>query len=231
MSSQATKFLHRKGTLERKENYSVIMIFGSKENPSFLPCHIIDKMFVTQIARKYNHWLHFFHGKRKKQFIPLPWKVGDFMFINVNKIDKFAGHFKNLNLKYDERIKGFDPNGIFQEHLLSVGFSISFIHRRLTEDINSDENTPASDDCDVETLQNTTKLYRQQGKGSSEKSVHSLANNPKSTTSWRIASMAHPSKKETHKSSNGGGDKNPPCGKIDSSHKLPLTKKRKNIVG
>jgi hypothetical protein len=43
--------------------------------------------------------------------------------------------------------------------------------------------------------------------------------------------MTHPSKKATQKSSNGGGDKNPPRGKIDSSHKLPVTKKRKNIVG
>ena len=66
MSGQATKFLDRKGTLEQKENYSVIMIFGSKENPVFLPCHIMDKMFVREIARKYNYWLHFFHGKRKK---------------------------------------------------------------------------------------------------------------------------------------------------------------------
>jgi hypothetical protein len=43
--------------------------------------------------------------------------------------------------------------------------------------------------------------------------------------------MAHPSKKATQKHSNGGGDKNPPRGKIDSSHKIPVTKKRKNIVG
>jgi hypothetical protein len=43
--------------------------------------------------------------------------------------------------------------------------------------------------------------------------------------------MAYPSKKATQKSSNGGGDKNPLYRKIDSSHKLPLTKKRKNIVG
>jgi hypothetical protein len=35
MSGQATKFLDRKGTLEQMENYSVIMIFGSKENPCF----------------------------------------------------------------------------------------------------------------------------------------------------------------------------------------------------
>jgi hypothetical protein len=207
------------------------MIFGSKENPAFLPCHITDNMFVTEIARKYNYWLHFFHGKRKKQFIPLPSKVGDFVFRNVNKIDEFAGHFKNLNLKYAERIKGFDPNGIFREHLLLVGFSSSFIHRRLTEDIDSDNNTLAFDDCDVETLQSTTELYKQQGKGSDEKSVQSPANTPKSTTSHSISSTTHPSKKATQKFSNGGGDKNPPRRKIDSSHKLPLMKKRKNIVG
>jgi hypothetical protein len=74
-------------------------------------------------------------------------------------------------------------------------------------------------------------LYRQQGKGSGEKSVQSSANTPKSMTSWSIASTAHPSKKATQKSSNGGGYKNPPRAKIDSSHKLPLTKRRKNIIG
>jgi hypothetical protein len=73
-------------------------------------------------------------------------------------------------------------------------------------------------------------LYRQQGKGSGEKSGQSSASTPKSTTSQSIASTAHPSKKATQKSSNRGGDKNPPRGKIDSSHKFPPTKKRKNIV-
>jgi hypothetical protein len=79
----------------------------------------------------------------------------------INKIDKFTSHFKNLNLKYVESLKGFDLNGIFLEHLLVVGFSNTFIHRRLTEDNDSDENNPASGDCDVETLQRTTELYRQ----------------------------------------------------------------------
>jgi hypothetical protein len=50
MSDQASKFLDRKGTLEQMENYNVISIFGSKENPSFLLCHISDKIFVTEIA-------------------------------------------------------------------------------------------------------------------------------------------------------------------------------------
>jgi hypothetical protein len=91
-------------------------------------------MFVTEIARQYNYWLHFFHEKRKKQFIPLPWKVGDFIFRNMNKIDEFAGHFHSLNLRYVERVKGFDPSGIFVEHLLAIGFNNSFINTILNED-------------------------------------------------------------------------------------------------
>jgi hypothetical protein len=42
--------------------------------------------------------------------------------------------------------------------------------------------------------------------------------------------MTHQIKKVTHSSLGGGGDKNPPLGKIESSHKLPLRNKRKKIV-
>jgi hypothetical protein len=51
MYDQASKFLDRKGTLEQMENYKFIRIFDSKENPSFLPCHISEKLFVTEISR------------------------------------------------------------------------------------------------------------------------------------------------------------------------------------
>jgi hypothetical protein len=50
-------------------------------------------------------------------------------------------------------------------------------------------------------------------------------------TSRNIAPTTHPSKKATHNSSNARGDKNPPHGKIDSSYKLPVRKKRKNVAG
>jgi hypothetical protein len=69
---QENKFLDKKGMLEKMENHNVISIFGFKENPSFLPCHLSDKMFITEVARQYNLCLHFFHEKRKKQSIPLP---------------------------------------------------------------------------------------------------------------------------------------------------------------
>jgi hypothetical protein len=87
----------------------------------------LKKLFFAEVARKYNFWLHFFHEKRKKKFIPLPWKIGDFMFININKIDEFENHFKNVNLKYVEKIKGFDLNKIFVGNMISVEFNNSFI--------------------------------------------------------------------------------------------------------
>jgi hypothetical protein len=51
----------------------------------------------------------------------------------MNKIDEFSSHFHNLNLKYVENIRGFDPNEIFVEHMLTVGFISSFIHIVLGE--------------------------------------------------------------------------------------------------
>jgi hypothetical protein len=42
--------------------------------------------------------------------------------------------------------------------------------------------------------------------------------------------MTYPSNKVTHTYSGGGGDNNPPSGKIESSHKLPAGKKWNTIV-
>jgi hypothetical protein len=43
ISEHDRKFLEKKGTMEQMENHSVIRILCSKENPSFLPCHVSDK--------------------------------------------------------------------------------------------------------------------------------------------------------------------------------------------
>jgi hypothetical protein len=230
MYDQASKFLDRKGTLEQMENNNVIRIFGSQENPSFLPCYISDKMFVTEVARQYNYWLHFFHEKRKKQFIPLPWKVGDFIFRNMNKIDEFVCHFHSLNLRYVERIKGFDPTGIFVEHLLENDFNNSFINIVMNEDGDNDSGIPAHDTGDLETILNTNDSYKQKGKGPGEKSAQSPIVTSKSIISWSSAPTTHQIKKVIHISSGGGGDKNPSSGKNERSHKLPLRKKIKKIV-
>jgi hypothetical protein len=90
ISNHAYKFLEKNRMLEKMENHSVIKIFCSKENPSFFPYHVSDKNFIMEVARQYNFWLHFFHKKQKKQFIPLPWKIGNFIFKNINKIDDFV---------------------------------------------------------------------------------------------------------------------------------------------
>jgi hypothetical protein len=52
--------------------------------------------------------------RKTKQFIPPPWKVGDFLCRNINKIDEFVDYFKKLNLTYVERIKGLTLMGFFE---------------------------------------------------------------------------------------------------------------------
>jgi hypothetical protein len=157
-------------------------------------------------------------------------KIGDFIFRNIKKIDEFENHFYNLNLKYDENIKGFDPNGIFVEHMLAVGFRNSFIHTVLSEEENNNLGAPAHNDGDLETVLSTNEFYKKKGKGPDEKSVQSPTITSNTTTSHSNAPTAHPTKKVTNTISNDGGEKKPPSGKIESSHKLPLKTKRGKML-
>jgi hypothetical protein len=52
----------------------------------------------------------------------------------------------------------------------------------------------------------------------------------KNTTSRSNAPATNPVKKSINNSSSGGGYKNPPSGKIESYHKLPVRKKRKTSL-
>jgi hypothetical protein len=132
----------------------------------------------------------------------------------MNNIDEFTGHFHDMNLRYAERVRGFDPSIIFVEHLLAIGFSNSFINAILNEDRDNDSSTPAHDTGDLETILITNESYKHKGKGPREKSVKSPHVTPKSKTPRSSAPMAHQIKKMTHSSSGGGGDKNPPSEKI-----------------
>jgi hypothetical protein len=58
-----------------------------------------------------------------------------------------------------------------------------------------------------------------------EKISQSPTVTPKSTTSQSSTPVTHQIKNVTHSSLGGGGDKNPPSRKIESSHKLPFRKK------
>jgi hypothetical protein len=202
-----------------------------KRESFFFPYYVSDKVFITEVARKYNSWLHFFQEKRKNKFIPLPWNIGEFIFRNINKIDEFANHFNNVSLKYVEKIKGFDPNKIFVGHMLLVGFNNSFIQTIFNEEEEGKiQRTPVHNVSVLETLLSSNDLYKQRGKGPSERSDYYPVVTPKSTRSRSSAPMTHPIKKTVNNSSSGGGEKNPPPGKIENSHKFPVRKKRKNLV-
>jgi hypothetical protein len=153
------------------------------------------------------------------------------MFKNINKIDEFANHFNNVNLKYVEMIKGFDPNKIFEGHMLSVHFNNSFIQIILNEKEEGNiQRTHVHEAGDLETLLRSNDFYKQRGKGPIERSAQSLVVTPKNTTSRRNAPMAHLVKKVVNSSSSGGGENNHPPVKFESSHKLLVRKKRKNLV-
>jgi hypothetical protein len=51
--------------------------------------------------------------EEKKNIIPLPWKVGEFVLKNVNKINEFTTHSSIFNLRYAEIIREFNPDNIF----------------------------------------------------------------------------------------------------------------------
>ena len=157
------------------ENYNVIRIFGSKQNPCFLPCHISGTMFFAGTTREYIYWLHFFHEKRKGQFMYMPWKVWDFMVRN---------HFNSY-------------------------FTYTILNGLWTS---------------------TNDSHKQNRKDPGEKSDESPTATAKTTSSRVSTPMDYPSNKFTHSYSCRGGDKNPPSGKIESSHKLPMRKKWKTIV-
>jgi hypothetical protein len=101
----------------------------------------------------------------------MPWKIGHCIFKNINKIDEFVNHFQNENLKYVERIKGFDPNIFFLEHMMSVGFNNSFIHTILSEEEDNNLGSHSHKVGDLETILNTNEFCKNKGKGPNEKST------------------------------------------------------------
>jgi len=70
-------------------------------------------------------------------------------------------------------------------------------------------------------------IFITQKKNPGEKSAQSLVVTVKNATSKRSTPVAHPIKKYVKNMSSGGGDKNIPSRKIESSHKRAMRKKRK----
>jgi hypothetical protein len=82
----------------------------------------------------------------------------------------------------------------------------------------------------MEMVLSINEFYKKKGKGPNDKSSQSPTVTPKTTTSQRNSPVAHPSRKLTKSSLGGGGEKNPTPRKVERSHKLPLRKKRKNVM-
>jgi hypothetical protein len=92
LSLEALNFLDKKGIIENMDNYKILKIYCSRERPLFLPYYIPEKILVIEVARMYKLWFHFFHQKRKEQFIPLAWRIGEILLRGITKIDEFYIH-------------------------------------------------------------------------------------------------------------------------------------------
>jgi hypothetical protein len=66
ISEQAASFLDNKGTLQYLDNYTIIRIFGSTEQPSLIPFHVTDIIFIAEIEHQYSYWFYLFQRKKKK---------------------------------------------------------------------------------------------------------------------------------------------------------------------
>jgi hypothetical protein len=63
-----------------------------------------------------------------------------------------------VNLKYVEKIMGFDPNRISVEHMLAVEFNNSFIHTIRSEEEDNNLGAPAHNVGDLETILSTNEF-------------------------------------------------------------------------
>jgi hypothetical protein len=114
--------------------------------------------------------------------------------------------------------------------MLSVGFNNSFIHTILSEEDNNNLGVLVHNVGDLEIVISSNEFYKKKGKGLGEKSAQYPIFTPKNNTSRRNDPTTYPTRKFTNNSSSDRGEKNPPSGKTESSQKIPLRKKRKNVV-
>ena len=53
---------------------------------------------------------------------------------SVSNIDEFFVQFDPYKLKVVDYMKGFDPQQLFMNHIISTGFSVSFINTYIYEE-------------------------------------------------------------------------------------------------
>jgi hypothetical protein len=215
------------------KEFIVIRLFGSEEKPFLLPFYVSDKLFVKEMCRQYKTWAHFFHDKRKKQFIPLPWKIGKFTVKHITHLNELAGHHEQLGLKEAKFVEGFDPDNKFTAHMELVGYSSHFTKieqfqegGRDNLDLHEMEAYQVSNDTGE--INNTNEGHRQHDREVTNQNPNSPTTSQRSTPS---RTKNKTSGMETRKTSVGGsddgGDKDPPRKNLEKSHITYTPVKRK----
>jgi hypothetical protein len=100
------------------------------------------------------------------------------MLRGIAKIDEYALYFNQYDLKFVEEIKGFDPNHLFYNHMMSVGLSPALVNTLILGEEEGDSHDPPIQNVnensgDIETIVSTTEHYKERGKPSSERSAQS----------------------------------------------------------
>jgi len=65
--------------------------------------------------------------KRKRQFIPLPWKIGDCIVKHITHLNELAGYHEQMDFKEAKIVEGFDPYNKLTTHMQLVGYYLDFI--------------------------------------------------------------------------------------------------------
>jgi hypothetical protein len=99
LSLEVSSFLSEKGVFETMEYFSFIRLYGFQGKPSLFPFYISDRIFIVELCKQYKYWMHFFGEKRKMQFNPFPWKVGEMSMKNMSHLYEYTTQFDQFNLK------------------------------------------------------------------------------------------------------------------------------------
>lgn len=83
ISNEAHKFLWGKGVDEERKQNILVWIYEFHEKPLLLPKFLLGMWFIAEICKHYHLWLIIFERKKNKQFISLPFIVGELTMRNV----------------------------------------------------------------------------------------------------------------------------------------------------
>jgi hypothetical protein len=76
--------------------------------------------------RQYKTWAHFFYDRRKKQFIPLPWKIEEFTLKHITHLNEIIGNHEQLGLNEAKFVKGFELEKKITTYMALIDYSSYF---------------------------------------------------------------------------------------------------------